>query len=119
MDDIGIAMLFGEWMAAERRIRTAGGDDDRVKEFVYMADAVLRRLAAEPAEGFHGIAIKSFLLAHCAITTSAAASRTDDPCAVPLPGVDGYQIEAAAHGLLLDLARLMPALAPLIDDRHG
>jgi hypothetical protein len=113
MDDIRIAMLFGEWLAAERRTRAARGDGE-LNEFVDMADAVLRRLAAEPAQGVRGLAIKSFMLAHCAVTSGGMYRRTDDPGAVALPRVDGYQIEAAARGVLLDLAALVPELRSLI-----
>ena len=109
MDDTRIAMLFGEWLAAERFANDDGGDNNKFHD---KADELIHTIAAEPATGLFGVMCKTLLLAH---DICAPGHRPgDDPCAVRLPPDDGYLCEVLARGLLLDAVRLAPGLAPLI-----
>jgi hypothetical protein len=62
MEDAKIAMLFGQWTAAERFADDEGRGDDN--EFMGEADETARLLAAEPAAGLLGVLLKVFLLAY-------------------------------------------------------
>ena len=96
-DDVGIAMLFGEWTAADVFINEPhDDDDDETDRRCDRADAVARRLAAIPAFGLTGFVLKTVALLRY------------DP---PLPGsIDDTATATLARALLEDALRLVPEL---------
>ena len=62
MDDLDIAMTFGEWAAAERLIAAPYDDDEELARRCAAADDIACRLAAIPAAGLVGFVLKTVVL---------------------------------------------------------
>jgi hypothetical protein len=96
MEDLYLAMVFGEWAAAEQSINEAVDDDDETNRRCHAAGDLARRVAAIPAAGLTGFVLKSVVL------------LLYDPV---LPSdVDDTTTATIARALLADAVRLVPDL---------
>lgn len=109
----GITALFEEWLAAERFCGLAR-DDGEIAERSVMACDLIRRIAAAPAVDLADFVRKTFVVLHGELQVGQCRVVPGDPCALPLPPRCGPLDDALFRGVLLDIARLVPALAPLI-----
>jgi len=110
MEDLNLAMVFGEWAAAERFTNepvganvptghfdqeTSRAHDDELARRCDKAAALACQLAAIPAAGLTGFVLQSVVLVLC-------SSMLEGPCASPE--------RLVARALLADAVRLVPDL---------
>lgn len=101
MDDLDIAMRFGEWAAAERLTSEPYDDDAELAERCAAADAIACRLAAIPAAGLVGFVLKTVLLLH-----HLDGSATTEAIAIALLD-DAGRLVPELHGVLSKRGRLI------------
>jgi len=107
-----IALLFGEWLGAERAANPDVANDETTSKFVDRATALTEALARSPAADAAGMAFKVFVLAHW-LAAQEGWPAGPDPVGLAAPGDDG-PIPSLCWSLVLDAARLAPSLAPLV-----
>lgn len=112
-DDAELLSLFQEWVEAEREAARYGSENPKDEDgFNLLTDAnaeLARRIAALPATGTVGLAIKAYLFAFWEYEGSV-----HDAAAIAGLYDDGCVSTQILRSLMRDLPAFVPEIAPLI-----
>jgi hypothetical protein len=113
--------LFRQWQAAMRPLAGWPLDDDLSDDVMDRVIEIERQIYAAPAVGVVGLGIKAFMAARASGHRGAA-----DPCGLGFSegnyGATGDRLDEAAisfKGLIEDVARMVPEIAPLAAEMIG
>jgi hypothetical protein len=107
-EDAVIRARFNDWLAILRRAHSPAADEQRLAQYRIAWD-LETEIAAMPAEGPIGLALKSFLLMHTIIPPGYG----EDPCALGKCCYIGDVAESLFTGILGDVVRALPEIADL------